>query len=415
MRVLSFVLLAALLARADGKAGSKDQELRRAIAAGLADLASWCPAKALTDEGRALAEEALSLDAANAKAKEAKEKCAGASAGTEADRKEYEGKLAGYGKKLAPLYRELGLQKHDKKDDAAYDGFLVRAFELDAKLGPAIDAEWRGAQGKRDWERAHRIASGMERTASDPARVKALKDIELKVAERSPVLKGVSGHEFRYYMMLPKDWTPAKKWPVVVYVEGAGSNFLGGINNYASNRGELNCIVVTPQSISSTNDLPSQKAKYAYPAALLERYNGDAVGRLKFDEEGLLLALADLRKDYGAEEKIFITGFSGGGNLTWRMVFGHPDLLWGAAPACPNFANPLELSAAPERENLPVKVFQGDKDEYLKSMLEAQWEGAKKICDEKGWKNVSRTMLPGVGHSACVAEVMAFFRGIPRK
>lgn len=411
MRTILLFLSAACLACADGKAANRDADLRKTIAAGVAELAEWCVPKKLAAEGRALADEALGLDGANAKAKAAKEKLAGESAAGEAERKELESKKSAWGKKIAPLYRELAAQKHAAKDDAAYDAFLVKAYEWDAKgSGPAVDAAWRGALGKKEWERAHRILSGMERLGSDPARAKALRDCELRVAEKVPVLKQASGHRMQYWLVLPKDWTPAKKWPVMVYVEGAGCNFLGAIKNYAESRGDFNTILVVPQTLGSTNGLAEQKAKFAYDVALLEEFEGG--GRMKFDEEGLLCVLEDLRKEYNAEEKIFITGFSGGGNLTWQMVFCHPEMVVAAAPACPNFYphNLSKISEAAEREQLPVKVFQGDKDEYIEKLLEPQWVAAKKICDEKGWKNVTRVMLPGVGHSSCVGEVLAFFK-----
>jgi len=414
---VGLLLLVPVLSAGKDKDGDRATALKKGIAAGLGELAKWCGEQKLYAEGRGLCDEALGLEPGNAGVSALKETMAGESAADEGAKKEYEAKLATYGKKLAPLYVELSKQNHPSKDDAVHDGYLVRAYELEPKLvGPVIDAEWRGAQGKKDWERAHRLITGAERVKSDPGRAKMVKEIELKCAEKAPVLKQATGRDNYYWMVLPKGWTPAKKWPVVVYVEGAGCNFLGAIRNFADNqRSDFNCIVITPQSISSTNDLIEQKAKYSYDVGLLEKFNADTLGRLKFDEEGLLQFLADVRKEYNAEDRIYITGFSGGGNLTWRMVFGHPEKLWGAAPACPNFSNSLDLSTAPERETLPVRVFQGDKDQYIETLLEPAWVKAKGICDANGWKNVSREMIPGVGHSTCWDKVVPFFKSIPKK
>lgn len=244
----------------------------------------------------------------------------------------------------------------------------------------------------------------------DPARAKALKEVELREGEKTPLLRKASATGMQYYLVLPKDWSPAKKWPILVYVEGAGANFRAAIDNLAGQRGDFNAILITPQTFSSTNNLMEQKAKYSYDTALLEKYEGGE--RMKFDETGFLNVLDDVRKEFNGEDRIYITGFSGGGNLTWQMVFCHPELLVAAAPACPNFY-PHNLSAVstdPARETLPVKVFQGDKDGYLESLLEPQWKAAKQLADEKGWKNLSREMVLGAGHDTCWKQVLEFFK-----
>ncbi len=192
----------------------------------------------------------------------------------------------------------------------------------------------------------------------------------------------------------------------MVYVEGAGCNFRGAIENYASQRGEDPYILITPETFSSTNAL--EKAKYTYGQELLDKYQGG--NRLEFDEAGLLAVIADVQRDFSGDTKFFISGFSGGGNLTWRMVFGHPEMLVAAAPCCPNFANAGTISEDPSREALPIHEFQGEADEYRKTMLEAQWESAKKLLDEHGYKTIERTIVPGAGHSAFVKEVLDFFR-----
>ncbi|MCE9582209.1 MAG: hypothetical protein K8T20_06930 [Planctomycetes bacterium] len=413
MRRLALLVMAASLAFADGKAApvAKDVELKKTIAAGLADMAAWAQPKKLMAEGRALVDEALVLDPACAKAKDLQPELAGDSAASASDKKEWEAKSAAFGKKVAPLYIDLSKQKHAPKDDTVFDGYFVRAYEWAPKeVGPLIDAAWREALGKKDWDHAYRLISGAERVQTDPARAKALKEVELHEGEKKALLRKASNHDMQYYLVLPKDWDPKKKWPIMVYVEGAGCNFKPAIENWGEQRGDFNCILITPQGFSNTNALADMKGKYTYTWEFMEPFDKDSEKRFRFDEAGLLNVLDDVRKEFNGEDKIYITGFSGGGNLTWRMIFGHPDLLVCAAPACPNFYMSLELSTAAERETLPVKVFQGDKDENLAGNLEPGWQNAKKICDEKGWKNVSRVMVPGRGHDTCMKEVLEFFK-----
>lgn len=415
MRNLTVLFLAAAVVFAGPPKADKETDLKKKIAGGLVELASWCQPKKLNAEGRALVAEALSLDPDNANAKALK--LDGDTAASDADKAEYEKKFATYAKALAPMYRELSSQKHANKDDARFDGYLVRAFELDPKsMGPVIDAEWQASYQKRDWERTQRLISGAEKVQSSPARAKVVREVELKCAESGPILRTASTHKMQYYLQLPKGWTPAKKYTIVVGIEGAGSNFKGMLSALTSNRGDLPVICVTPQTFSSTNSLAGQAAKYTYAPDLVAEYdNGD---RFKFDEEGLLAVIADVKKDFSGEDKFCITGFSGGGNLTWLFVFQHPDMLLGASPACGNFATrKYDIPDVPEKATLPVHAFQGDKDEYWHNPpnLEVQWVAAKKLADENGYKNVTRDMLPGVGHSGCGDKVMAFFGTLIKK
>jgi dienelactone hydrolase len=181
------------------------------------------------------------------------------------------------------------------------------------------------------------------------------------------------------------------------------------MNGLISVRGDKPFILVTPITFSNTNAL--DKNKYPYPQSLLD--DVEKSGRLKFDEEGLLAVLDDVHREFAGEEKFAITGFSGGGLLCWRMTFGHPEMLFASAPACANFYQAGEISKDPARETIPIHAFQGDKDEYLHNPpnLAIQWELARKLLDENGFRNVKYDMLAGVGHSGCSKEVMDHWAG----
>ncbi len=386
-------------------AGGKEGEFKRAIAAGLVEFAAWCQSKKLNDEGKKLNDEALALDPDNAKAKALKEKMTSGSDASEADKKEYEKKRETYGKKLSGLLLQLFREKHQSNEQPRFDGYLLRAFELDAKgAGPVLDAEAKDAYSHKDYLRAAKFLAALEKEKSDPSRAKLLREVELKGAESSAIIRKASGHEMQYYLALPKGWNPARKWPIGVGVEGAGCNFLGMQNALMGVRGDKPFILITPITFSNTNSL--DKNKYPYPQSLLDEV--EKTGRLKFDEEGLLAVLEDVRKEFAGDDKFAITGFSGGGNLCWRMTFGHPEMLFASAPACANFYSPGEISKDPARETIPIKAFQGDKDEYWQKPpnLSSQWDRAKKLLDDNGFKNVKYEILPGVGHSGCSKEVM---------
>ncbi len=404
MRKLAILLVVLVVAPALAQS-EHEKELRSALASALVELAAFARDKKLPDEAKAYADEALALDASSEGAKKVKEKLV--PGGAEADKKALAKKQDGMARKLASGFRELALLSHKKDQDAVFDGWLVRALELDLKgTGGLVESEWRASFDKGDLERAKRLLEGAEKVKHDEKHAKVLEKISLKVMERTPAFKTARAHPMQYLVTLPKNWTPDKKWPILVTVEGAGNNFAGNHSAFVGARNDLPFIIVTPYTFSNTNAINKQTYKYAED--VFARVEKD--GRPAFDLEGLLAVIDDVRKDYSGAEKFFITGFSGGGNLTWSTVFAHPELLAAASPACGNFSGTLSVSKAPEREALAVKAFQGDKDEYKEKMLDAQWQSAKEIADQSGWKDVTREIVPGVGHSACVEKVLAFFK-----
>ena len=128
---------------------------------------------------------------------------------------------------------------------------------------------------------------------------------------------------------------------------------------------------------------------------------------------GLLAILDLLRDEFGASEKVVITGFSGGGNLCYGFLLHHPDRVFCAAPACANFQPGLARGAQkPEGGGPPVHIRTGEKDphRYLTHGknppgIEEQTDWAEKALKENGFENVKRTMLDGVGHSSLQREV----------
>ncbi len=204
-----------------------------------------------------------------------------------------------------------------------------------------------------------------------------------------PELKTAAGSGVQYYVSLPKGWAPGTKWPILVAIDGSGHNFQGCFNGFVNARGAHPFIVIAPCVSSNGND----------PAEL----------------KAVLGIVQEVQKSASGQAKFFITGFSAGGHLTWQLVFQHPELLAGAAPAAANFRfrGIDAISKAPERIKLPIHAFQGDKD-GVKVHLDAQWADALKLARENGYENLTRTDVPGAAHQAFASEVVAFFASVLR-
>jgi poly(3-hydroxybutyrate) depolymerase len=175
-------------------------------------------------------------------------------------------------------------------------------------------------------------------------------------------------------------------------------------------RGDRPFIIVVPLTFTNTNALARKQHKYPYAPEVMARADRD---RKHFDESGLFAVLADVRRKYGGDEKFFITGYSGGGALAMWMALRHPDKLVAAAAASPNFGYLAKVSSAPGRAALPVMVFQGDQDKYLR-FVEPHWQRAQQFFQRHGFK-IARTWVPGLGHHRCPDQVQEFFAGFLRR
>jgi poly(3-hydroxybutyrate) depolymerase len=227
----------------------------------------------------------------------------------------------------------------------------------------------------------------------------------------------------KYYFSLPKNFKRGgKKWPVLICVDGAGSNFKGMGEGYRSKRGNLPYIVVSPCTFANTNKVEGgmlEKYQKLYSDEVIAEGNRR---RIDWDEEGILAILKDLQAQYDAEERVYVTGFSGGGNATYMMIFKHPDLLNGAAPACANFGGRgygrLKDEFTQEDRNFPIHVITGEKDPHREFThgdknipgIEPQTDAAEALLKELGYPNYKRTMVPGMGHSGAHQQVIETFK-----
>ena len=272
-----------------------------------------------------------------------------------------------------------------------------------------VEGEYKSRYGKKQYNEVYRLLNlaqtyptGDER--QDQAREAAMVDCVAQLSVRNPLLMHCRTHDMCYYLSLPNGWTKDKEWPIYVAQEGAGSNFQG--MNRAAAKDNSEFIVVSCCTFSNTNSLDGQAKKYPYTQEFLDKWSGN---RLAFDEPGLLAVMKEVRELYNGTEKICITGYSGGGILTWHMVFKHPDKLIAAVPACANFAGAQEVSDDAEaKKKVIVHAYQGDKDQHKETMLDAQWEAAKKLADANGYEHVTRDIIPG-GHIACHKQAREVF------
>lgn len=191
-----------------------------------------------------------------------------------------------------------------------------------------------------------------------------------------------SGITLPYCIIEPKNYSPDKKYPVLLYLHGAGET---GTDNVAPVltmqdaflvNGDLlsDVIIVCPQSTSWWN---------------VNSASGDKKGPV-----GAAVRLLDsLGESYSIDEnRIYVIGISMGGYGTWDALSHFPDKFAAGIPICgggsSNYANALK--------NIPIWVYHGTADSVVPFAASENMYDAIKAS---GGNKIHFTRLQGVNHN----------------
>lgn len=374
----------------------------------------WCAKNGARDEGAHTLDEARALlpDADGLESAAAALTALPEDAGAGPDKAVLERQRKSAGPKIAKAYEKLAESLAAPAPAAATD-LLVRGLSWDpapARLKRVVSRV--KDAGKGDPDEAGRLLSALRRADADGAAKGDYDSLEADLAKDGIVLLSSPVSPLVGYVSLPNGWKKGGAYPVLVAVDGAGSNFLGCAKNFSGARGARDVIVLAPVTLSNTNALEAKKYPH-YTQALLDEWNAK---RLDFDQPGIDGLLQVLRERYGAEEKVFLTGFSGGGLYTYYELLQHPDRVAGAAPACANFGGSGVQGApgAGEGGGPPVHLFTGELDPHKddvfgqKPGIEGQTDLIEGALAKLGYTHVERTQVKGAKHSALTGEVWKF-------
>ena len=191
-----------------------------------------------------------------------------------------------------------------------------------------------------------------------------------------------------YGLYLPKNFDPAKKYPLVISLHGAGSNHrlnLRRVFGQGNRPGESD-----PEATRYFPQLSDVDFIVASPLAR------GTMGYQGIAERDVLDVLADVKKRLPIDEdRVYLTGLSMGGGGTLWLGLTRPDLWAAIAPVCP--APPAEIEdLAPNALNLPVHLFHGDADPAVPVEVSRRWTTRLK---ESGVA-VEYTEYPGIRHNS---------------
>ena len=204
----------------------------------------------------------------------------------------------------------------------------------------------------------------------------------------------VDGVSYKYQVFVPNDWTPDKKWPVILFLHGAGKRGADGtrqteegLPEVLRRKPDFPAVVVMPQC--------RRRTWWGEPAMEAQTFKA-----LEDSMEGL----------NGDPDRIYLTGLSMGGFGTWAFGYKYPKRFAALVPVCggvmdrrfpaPSWHPAARAPEDPYREtaakisHVPVWAFHGDTD---RSVSVSESRKLNEALLAVGG-NVKYTEYPGVGH-----------------
>ncbi len=207
----------------------------------------------------------------------------------------------------------------------------------------------------------------------------------------------IGGKNYCYQIFLPEKFTSAQKWPVILFLHGAGE------------RG-ADCERQTQTGLGPAirKQMDDFRALVVFPQC---RQDSVWIGKM---EEVALAALDKTIKDFnGDAQRIYLTGLSMGGYGAWYLASRHPQKFAAIAPICGGIIPPPgrlfprnALALIPKDKphetiaekigKTPVWVFHGEADPVIPVTESRNMHAALQALGG----NVKYTEYPGAGHNS---------------
>ena len=225
-----------------------------------------------------------------------------------------------------------------------------------------------------------------------------MKDPNHKVGFIRKTLRLKDGTERIYQVWVPLDYTADKKWPVILFLHGAGECgtdgekvLIQGLPKEIRKRdGKFEFIVVIPQCASMRPKESAPAAAKEAPKAKGDRFGG-RWGWIDAQEELVMAALAATLKEYSCDtDREYLTGLSMGGFGTYLLAMKYPKEFVALVPICGGG----DTGRAKEFADIPIWIWHGDADKTVPVDLSRKMVEALKAAGAKELKYTE------VGHNS---------------
>jgi beta-glucosidase len=204
------------------------------------------------------------------------------------------------------------------------------------------------------------------------------------------IFSGIDDTEQPYALYLPPQYDPAKAYPLVISLHGAGSNHRLNLRRVF---GKSNADGET--DVEASRYFPEWE-DVGYIVA--SPYARGTMGYQGVAEQDVMDVLADVKRRFSIDEnRIYLTGLSMGGGGTMWLGLTRPDIWAAIAPVCPAPPSGTEHFVG-NALNIPVHIHQGDADPAVSAQATRAWVERLK---QRGTQ-VEYTEYPGVGHDSWV-------------
>jgi predicted peptidase len=183
--------------------------------------------------------------------------------------------------------------------------------------------------------------------------------------------------DHKYVVYVPREYDPARKWPTIVFLNGAGECGTDGLKQVSQGIGPAIMadakrwpfIVILPQK-------PDVRQSWGEHAELVVSMLDAVAGMYSVDRS-----------------RVYLTGLSQGGHGTWVIGARYPERWAAIAPIC-GYGTPEEI--APHLKDMPVWCFHGEADTVVPPARSIAIVDALKALGA----SPKLTTYPGVGHNA---------------
>jgi len=208
-----------------------------------------------------------------------------------------------------------------------------------------------------------------------------------------------AGEEYRYQVYVPADWNDHKKWPVILFLHGAGERGDDGL---------------LQSDVGLGHAIRKNAAAFPFIVVMPQCRKGKVWTQPDMEAQALGALDRSIKEFHGDRERVYLTGLSMGGFGTWDLAAKYPGrfaayvVICGGIsplPQLPEIAVTLAKEhkvADPYAETVrlvgktPVWIFHGDAD----PAVPVEESRKMKAALEAAHANVRYTEYAGVGHES---------------
>jgi poly(3-hydroxybutyrate) depolymerase len=185
----------------------------------------------------------------------------------------------------------------------------------------------------------------------------------------------------KYVVFIPENYTPRKKWAVILFLHGAGERGTDGLRQ-------------TTVGLGPVVKLRAKQFPFLVVFPQCEDVGGRALtGWLADSPDGkrALKILNEMENEYSVDSKRrILTGWSMGGYGTWSIAAAHPELWAAVVP----IAGGGDTQTATKLKGVPIWAFHGEDDRAI--LLKESQMMVKAVQAVAGRSRL--TEIPDVGH-----------------